>query len=140
MRYRCGILLWLIIAGAVGSASQQAPAGAPSAETLIGTWTGTWDAAGSNGGGFELTIEKDTAGAVAGRVSVTGEPAYQATLSALTFDGRKLSARYDFPPDPSGEILLTATVEGNQAAGTWSLRAKAGGEEAATGGWKLARK
>lgn len=139
MRYRCCIWLWLFILGATCSAAQRGADGPSAGETFVGTWTGTWDAAGS-GGGFELTLEKGKDGSVSGRVSVTGEPTYKATFKALSFEGKKMSAKYDFPPDEGGEVLLDASFDGNTAKGTWSLREKANGNEVATGGWAVTRK
>jgi hypothetical protein len=131
--------LWLVIFGAVCSAAQRGAEGSSSGEQFVGTWTGTWDA-GDSGGGFELTVEKGKDGVVGGRVSVTGEPTYKATLKALSFEGKKMSAKYDFPPDEGGEVLLEASFDGNAAKGTWSLREKANGNEVAAGGWSAARK
>ncbi len=90
--------------------------------------------------GFELTLEKSKDGTIGGRVSVTGEPTYKATFKALSFDGKKMSAKYDFPPDEGGEVLLEASFDGNTAKGTWSLREKANSNEVATGGWTVTRK
>jgi hypothetical protein len=104
---------------------------------LTGTWTGTWEGAGT--GGFELTLEKDKDGKLGGRVSVTGEPTYKATLKTLTFEGQKMNATYDFPPDESMEVTLTATFDGNTAKGTWAAVQKAGGE-LASGTWTVAKK
>ena len=139
MRNRCCVWLWVFILGAMCSAAQRGAEGSSSGEQFVGTWTGTWDAEGS-GGGFELTIEKGKDGAVGGRVSVTGEPTYKATLKALSFEGKKMSAKYDFPPDEGGEVSLEASFDGNAAKGTWSLREKANGNEVATGGWSVTRK
>ena len=136
MRNRCSVWLWLVIFSALGAAAQR---GTSSGEDFLGTWNGTWDGAGA-GGGFEVTLEKDKDGAVSGRVSVTGEPTYKATFKALSFEGKKMTAKYDFPPDQSGEVVLEASFEGNTATGTWSLRAKANDSEAAKGGWKVTRK
>ena len=140
MRIRCCVWLWVVILGAMCSAAAQRGAeGSSSGEQFVGTWTGTWDA-GDSGGGFELTVEKGKDGVVGGRVSVTGEPTYKATLKALSFEGKKMSAKYDFPPDEGGEVLLEASFDGNAAKGTWSLREKANGNEVAAGGWSVARK
>ena len=139
MRKRCCVWLWVFILGAVCSAAQRGAEGSSSGEQFVGTWTGTWDA-GDSGGGFELTVEKGKDGVVGGRVSVTGEPTYKATLKALSFEGKKMSAKYDFPPDEGGEVLLEASFDGDAAKGTWSLREKANGNEVAAGGWSVARK
>lgn len=124
-------MLWCLmfasaIALAQGTASDQ----------YVGTWTGTWDGAGT--GGFELTIEKDKEGRLTGRVSVTGDPAYKAALKTLAIDGGKMTASYDFTPDDRAEVFLSASFEGKTAAGTWSLREK-GGNEVASGGWRVKR-
>lgn len=108
-----------------------------SADPYLGTWTGTWDGAGS--GGFELTLEKGKEGVVTGRVSVTGEPTYKAAFKTLTIDGRKMSARYDFPPDDRAEVVLSATFDGNAATGTWALQEKGSGNEVANGTWTVKR-
>jgi hypothetical protein len=139
VRKRCCVWLWLFIFGAMCSAAQRGPEGSPTGEEFLGTWTGTWDGAGA-GGGFELTLEKGKDGAVTGRVSVTGEPTYKATFTALSFDGKKMAAKYDFPPDAGGEVGLAAAFDGNTAKGTWSLREKANGNEVAAGGWTVTRK
>lgn len=138
MKSRCVVWLWIVILGATCAAAQRGAEGSKPGEQFLGTWTGTWH--GSGTGGFELTLEKDKGGAIGGRVSVTGEPTYEATLKTLTFDGKKMTATYDFPPDPGGEVRLAATFDGNSAAGTWSLREKATGNEVATGGWTVKKK
>jgi hypothetical protein len=138
VRIRCCVCLWVFLLGVMGSAAQRTDA-PPPGEKFVGTWTGTWEGAGSSGG-FELTLEKDTSNAIAGRVSVTGEPTYKATLAEVSFDGAKMTARYDFPPDPNGEVRLTATFDGDSAKGTWSAREKASGNEVASGGWNVTRK
>ena len=138
MRNRCVVWLWLIIFGAICSAAQRGDQGSASGEQYLGTWSGTWDGAGS--GGFELTLEKGKDGSVTGRVSVTGEPTYRATFKALSFDGKKMSATYDFPPDEGAEVVLTALFDGNSSTGTWSLRERAGNNEVAQGGWTVTRK
>jgi opacity protein-like surface antigen len=136
MRKRCGVWLLAIVLSAVCAAAQR---GSEGTDQYLGTWTGTWDA-GASGGGFEVTFEKGTDGALTGRVSVTGEPTYKAAFRTLSFDGKKMNAKYDFTPDPQGEVVLEATFEGNTAAGTWSLRAKANDAEVARGGWKVTKK
>src|SRR5215510_6100116 len=98
----CGVL--------VGSAQQSDSAKA--AEQYAGVWTGSWDGAGS-GGGFDLTLEKSKDGPMTGSVSVTREPSYKATLKTVTFEGAKMTAKYDFTPDDAAEVVLTATFEGS---------------------------
>lgn len=110
-----------------------------SADRFTGKWTGSWEGAGASGG-FELTLEQPKEGALAGRVAVTGEPTYQATLKTLSFDGPRMTGSYDFPPDESLEVHLATTFEGNTAKGTWAVHEKAGGSEVAAGTWSVARK
>ena len=89
---------------------------------------------------LSVAAEQAKDGPVTGRVSVTGEPAYKAALRSLAFDGKKLTAKYDFPADDSAEVTLAATFEGNKAAGTWSLAAKGTDNAVASGGWTVTRK
>lgn len=126
----------LLIVGAVCSGLQQR-AEEGSASQFFGIWTGTWEGAGS--GGFELTLEKGNDGAPTGRVSVTGEPTYKATLKTLAFDSKKMTATYDFPPDEQMEVTLAATFDGDAAKGTWSVRRKGDSADVASGTWKVAR-
>lgn len=134
-RIACVVISVLLVASVC--LARQAAQG--SGEQFVGTWSGKWDGAGS-GGGFELTLEKGKDGAVTGRVSVTGEPTYKAAFKSLSFDGSRMSAAYDFPPNDEAEVLLTATFDGATAKGTWSLREKANGAEAFSGTWNVEKK
>ena len=137
-RYWLWLALWLFVFGAIGTAAQDGAEKPRPEEEFLGTWTGTWDGAGT--GTFEMTLEKDAKGAVGGKVAVTGEPAYTATFKTLAFDGKKMSATYDFPPDERGEVVLAASFDGKTAKGTWLLREKGGSTEFATGTWTVSRK
>jgi hypothetical protein len=137
LRTTRSIWLCLILLGSIGSAPG-AVQGSQPGEEFVGTWTGTWEGGGT--GGFELTLEKGKDGAVTGKVSVTGEPTYKATIKTLSFDGKKMTAVYDFPPEPAIEVRLAATFEGAKATGTWSAREAGGGNELAAGTWTVARK
>lgn len=127
MTRRSCLALSLLIFATVSLSLQAAQAADPT-----GTWTGTWEGAGGNGG-IEIVIEKGKDGALGGRISVTGEPTYKATLKTVTVDGQKLSWTYDFPPDESIELTMAATIDGQKIKGTWSARPKAGGDELASG-------
>jgi hypothetical protein len=140
VRKTLGVWLCLALFAAVGNAGQKGAESAPPGEQFVGTWSGTWDSAGSGSGGFELTLEKAKDGSVGGKVSVTGEPTYKATLETASFEGPKMNARYAFPPDESIQIVLTATFAGNTAKGTWTARVKASGEEMAAGTWTVTKK
>jgi hypothetical protein len=108
-------------------------------EDYAGVWTGTWDSAGAGSGTFELTLEKKDGG-FGGKVAVTGEPSYNAALKTVKFEGTKMTATYDFPPDDRAEVALSATFEGGSAKGTWTVHAKDGGSEVYAGGWNVKRK
>lgn len=137
MRKSWAVYILLLVFGVVGSA-QRGTEVAPNGEQFVGTWTGSWDS-GTSSGGFELTLEKGKDGVVGGRVSVTGEPTYKATFKALSFDGNKMTAKYDFPPDESAEIALAATFEGDKATGTWAAQAKGTDDPLLTGTWTVTK-
>jgi hypothetical protein len=135
MRLRtAGALTLLCALAAMGTSGAETSSGQP----YLGTWVGSWEG-GTGSGGLELTLERsqDT---LAGKVSVTGEPTYEVALASLSFEGAKLTARYEYPPDPTIEVLLTATFDASAAAGTWVARAKESGADVASGTWKVTRK
>lgn len=132
------IAILFVVCGVLVMSAQQSD-NAKAGEQYAGLWIGSWDGAGA-GGGFDLTLEKSKDGPMTGSVSVTGEPTYKATLKTVSFDGTKMTAKYDFTPDDAAEVVLTATFDGSKATGAWSLREKASGNEVASGGWKVARK
>ena len=138
MRKSWAVYILLIVFGVVCSAAQRGGDAASNGEQFLGTWTGSWDS-GSSNGGFELTLEKGKDGIVGGRVSVTGDPTYKAVFKALSFDGNKMTARYDFPPDESAEIALAAAFEGQKATGTWAAHAKGTDNPLLTGTWTVTK-
>src|SRR3954470_101972 len=82
---------------------------APAGEQYAGMWAGTYD--GSGAGQFEMTLGRKD-GAMTGSVTVNGDGAnYTAELKSIVFDGAKMTAKYDFPLDPSAEIVMSATFE-----------------------------
>jgi hypothetical protein len=121
---------------AFGHAAAQQSGAEGTVSDFVGTWTGTWEGGGS--GGFELTLEKGEAGKLGGRVSVTGGPTYKATLKTVAFKGNKMTATYDFPPDPNIVITLEATFDGKTASGTWAAR-QGSGSDVASGTWTVKR-
>jgi hypothetical protein len=136
--------LWLgvclLSVALVGSAAQPVAQGRPPGEEFIGVWSGTWEGGGGSGG-FEVTLEKGKDEALTGKVAVTGDPAYKAAFKALSFEGKTMKAKYDFPPsETEAEVALLATFDGTTAKGTWSLRAKANDAEVASGTWSVTRK
>jgi hypothetical protein len=136
-------VLWLLVfaflgvRSGLGSEAGQSTNG----EQYAGTYSGTWDGAGT--GNFELTLEKVKDGGVTGKVAVTTDGGnYTADLKALSFEGTKMNAKYDFPLDPSAasEVVLVATIDGTVVKGTWSLRPKGQETEAAKGTWTVTKK
>ncbi len=139
MRKHWCVFVCLLFLGVVCIEAQRGAEGSATGEEFIGVWSGTWEGSGSSGG-FELTLEKNKDGPVTGRVSVTGEPTYKADFKALSFEGKKMTAKYDFPPSELAEVVLVATFDGDRAKGTWSLRTKADGTEAVAGTWTVSKK
>jgi hypothetical protein len=140
MRYLWQVCLLVVVAvcGSVSTAHVRAGQSS-TGEKYAGTWAGAWDGAGS--GEFELTLEKSKEGPVTGKVAVTTDGGnYNAVLKAVSFDGSKMTAKYDFPLDPSSEVTVAATFEDRTAKGTWSLRPKGQDAEIAGGTWTVTRK
>ena len=136
MKTRLLITICLLLLAAMGSYAQQSASDIP--KEFLGTWSGSWEGMGQSGG-FDLTLEKGKDGG-AGRVAVTGEPTYNATFKTMSFEGKKMTAVYDFPPDEQAEVVLVAAFEGDSASGTWALRAKQDKTEVASGTWKVKKK
>jgi hypothetical protein len=109
-------------------------------DDYVGTWPGTWQDGQGGGGKFDLTFEKGADGKLAGSVAVDGDPQgpYAAKMTAVAFEGAKLTAKYPYPNIPGSEITLTGDFSGAAANGAWNLGAE--GQSVATGGWKVAKK
>ncbi len=138
----CCCLLVLVL-GAVCSASGRDAGQTATADAYAGTWSGTWDSDSVGSGTFDLTLEKGKDSALTGKVAVTtdgGGGDYTAELRALEFDGKKMAAKYDFPLDPSAEVVVAADFDERTAKGTWSLRPKGQAAELAGGKWVVAKK
>lgn len=102
-----------------------------------GKWTGTWEGAGG-AGRFDLTLETGSDGKLTGGVSVgadTGD--YTAKFATFALTGNKLTAKYEYPPEPMAEIVLEATFENGKATGTWVMQAKGEGQSVANGTWTV---
>jgi hypothetical protein len=128
-------LVTLVIGAAAGGEPRQTAG----AEQYAGMWSGTYD--GSGTGQFEMTLDKGKDGGTTGKVNVTTDGGnYSADFKSVSFDGDKMMAKYDFPLDPSAEILMTATFDKASAKGTWSLRPKGQSDEIAGGGIAATRK
>jgi len=128
------ILLAMVIAALAAAPSA---AQAPSPDTYAGQWTGTYEGAAT--GSLELLLRKD-GDKLAGKVAVTTDGGnYDAELRTVSTKGDTIEAAYDFPLDPSAEVVMTATIDGATAKGTWSLKPKAGGAEVAGGTFSLSK-
>jgi hypothetical protein len=134
---RLGLLLLLVCS--IASAASVDARQAAGADQYAGMWSGTYDGGGT--GQFEMTLVKAQDGAMTGKVDVTTEGGnYSADLKSVAFEGAKMTAKYDFPLDPSAEVIMTATFEGSTAKGTWSLRPKGQPDELASGGIAVTKK
>ena len=132
------VVLELVICG-IGAIAHVGARQAASGEQYAGVWAGTYDGVAT--GPFEIILAKDKDGAMTGKVNVTSDAGnYSADLKVITFDGAKASMKYDYPPDPSAEIVMTATFDGTSAKGTWSMRAKGQTDELAGGGIAVSKK
>jgi hypothetical protein len=142
MRTRRLSWLLLLMCCAVCSGSPSVAGQTSNAESYAGTWSGTWDSDSAGSGTFDLILEKGQKGALTGKVAVTtdGGGDYTADLRTLEFDGKKMAAKYDFPLDPSAEIVVAADFEERAANGTWSLRPKGQASELAGGKWVVTKK
>ena len=104
-----------------------------------GKWSGTWEGPGT--GSFDLTLEQGKDGAPAGKVDVTSDGGnYSADLKTVAIDGNKMTAKYDFPLDPSAEVFVTGTFDDHEAKGTWAVKAKGQDAEVAAGTWTVTKK
>lgn len=136
-RYPLHALLVLFVL-IVGWAAAPAAGQETSPDRYVGQWTGTYD--GSGTGSFELLLRKD-GDKVGGKVSVTTDGGnYEAELRTVSVKDKTIEAAYDFPLDPSAEVVMTATIDDASAKGTWSLKPKAGGAEVASGTFSLTKK
>jgi hypothetical protein len=128
--------LVMLIAGYAGNAGAwQASPG----EQYVGMWAGSYDGAAT--GTMEMILDKGKDGGVTGKVNVVSDGGnYSADFKSIVFDGSKATAKYDFPLDPSAEVIMTATFEGAAAKGTWSLRPKGQTDEIAGGGIAISKR
>jgi hypothetical protein len=137
---REGVSRAFILVAAIVALSAGAPAaGQSSGEKYLGKWAGTWDGAGS--GDFELTLDKAKDAPLSGRVAVTTDGGnYNADLKTISFDGSRMTAKYDFPLDPSAEVVVNATFEDKSAKGTWAMRPKGQESDIAAGTFSVNKK
>ena len=123
----------------IGSATLLGARQAPAGEQYVGMWAGTYDGAAT--GTMEMFLDKGKDGALTGKVNVVSDGGnYTAEFKSVVLDGSRVTAKYDFPLDPSAEVVMTATFESAAAKGTWSLRPKGQADELAGGGIAISKK
>jgi len=124
-----GVLLFATVGSAADSAAKQ----------YLGQWTGSWEGGGGNGR-FEMTLEL-AGDQLTGGVSVgTDGGDYTAKFATVAIDGNKLTAKYEYPLDTQGEVVLNASFDNNQATGTWVLQPKGQDAPLANGTWTVKKK
>ena len=139
MRKRLVRLTLVLVTCWIGSPAPLHARQAPAGEQYVGMWAGTYDGAAT--GTMEMILDKTKDGALSGKVNVVTEGGnYSADFKSIVFDGSKVTAAYDFPLDPSAEVVMTASFDGAAAKGTWSLRAKGQTDEIAGGGIAISKK
>ena len=139
MRNRLTTLMLGFVMSAAAAAAPTAARQAAGPEQYVGIWAGTYDGAAT--GTLELILDKGKDGGLTGKVNVVSEGGnYSADFKSVEIDGPKVTAKYDFPLDPSAEVIMTATFESAAAKGTWSLRPKGGADELAGGGIAVNKK
>jgi hypothetical protein len=139
MRNRLTTLTLGFVIGAAAAVAPMAARQAASPEQYVGMWAGTYDGAAT--GTLEMILDKGKDGGVTGKVNVVSEAGnYSADFKSIVFDGTKVTAAYDFPLDPSAEVVMAATFETASAKGTWSLRPKGQTDEIVGGGIAISKK
>jgi hypothetical protein len=97
-------------------------------KSWVGAWAGTWT--GGSSGSFEMTISKGADGKLGG--SITPKPeggeSYTASFKSVALADGKVTMKLANPSDEV-EITLEATIDGSALKGTYSVRAKADGNE-----------
>lgn len=104
---------------------------------FVGAWDGTWEGGGGSGK-FNIKYERGSDGALKGSVDVgTDGGDYKAAFVNLVFTGGKMAARYEYPLDTQGEIILDGDFDAAKATGTWKLIQKGGTDAFISGTWTV---
>ncbi len=117
-----------------GVRAQNPSSTADSPATIVGKWSGTFEGAAS--GKFELVINQDSNGKLAGQViMLTDDGSRQPIdLKTITWGKGQLAATYNDPNDGDDEVNFTGTYAKPALKGTWKSD---GGQ--ATGTWQVTR-
>lgn len=133
------LFLILSVAAVALLGAREAVARQDGSDAFVGTWEGTWS--GGSTGKLEMKISKGAGGKLSGSISPRPDQGdgYTATFKSAEVISGKLTAKFD---DPNGEveIILTASLEGKSAKGTYSVRQKGDSSELDTGTWTATRK
>jgi len=104
---------------------------------FVGMWDGSWEGGGS-GGKFNIKYERNNDGTLKGSVDVSTDGGdYKANFVNLLFTGGKMTARYEYPLDAQGEIILDGNFEAAKATGTWKLVQKGATDAFISGTWTV---
>jgi hypothetical protein len=129
----------ILVCSGVGFAQSKS---APDTDYL-GVWSGDWVGSGDGAGAgqLEITIEKGKDAGFAGKIKATGGGSdHNAVFTSLTFDGNKMTGKYDYPLGDGGQILLEGAFDGKASKGTWALFPPGQTTDVAHGTWTLAKK
>jgi hypothetical protein len=126
------VLSPVALAGAADEKKDAKPA-AKDDGAFVGSWTGSWS--GSTSGQFEMMVSKDSTGKLGGSITPHGEQGtYTSSFQSLVVEGGKMVAKFD-TPDGQLDVVMTATLEGAESKGTYSVHEKAQGSEVDSGSW-----
>jgi hypothetical protein len=133
MRKSWVVCLLIVVLSAFGYAQEK--------DSHLGTWAGTW--AGADGGAsgeLQIIIENGKGSALGGQIKATGgDSGHTATFKSLSFEGNKMTGKYDYPLGDGGLIVLEGTFDKASGKGTWVLTPP-GQTEGPHGTWTLAKK
>lgn len=136
------VCVLILVFSGVGYAQSDGKS-AQGSDQYLGIWAGAWAGSGddSGAGDLEITIEKGKDGALAGTMKATGGGSdHAAAFKSLSFDGSKMTGKYDYPAGDGGEVVLEGTFEGQAAKGTWILHPPGQATEVPHGTWTLTKK
>jgi hypothetical protein len=137
MKRRWLTLAMVAVLGTAGLVGYSNAADPVDSRRFVGTWDGSWEG-GGGGGKFNIKYERTSDGTLQGSVDVgTDGGDYKANFVALSFTGGKMTARYEYPLDTQGEIVLDGDFDAAKASGTWKLVQKGGTDPFVSGTWTV---
>jgi hypothetical protein len=137
MKRRWLTLAMVAVLGTAGLAGYSNAADPVDSRQFVGTWDGSWEG-GGGGGKFNIKYERNSDGTLKGGVDVSTDGGdYKASFVDLSFTGGKMTARYEYPLDAQGEIILDGSFDAAKASGTWKLVQKGGTDAFISGTWTV---